>query len=372
VSVAWTLIGIVLGAVIAGVVNLWLTERAEWRDARAGERELLDALRLARSRIDKHRSREQWWEPAASPSLAAWEQHRASLTAQLTVAQLAAIEPAVHEIQRLNTMAELDAEINAELGTRADRARALVEQSLAQRGVLNPARAVDDDPALQDYLACIGPRATALSGDDKDAMRKALAAIKPAVDELTELSRRRWVDRHRRSVLIGVAFVTLVIAAVIADRLFLWEPPVPDQAVAAALMRSLMRDPEASTSAAHPSVVDCDAMAGSAHVWVCTVGYDLQGCPCPTAETRPLLVAQAGGRPPRPGAPRFAGGASLWRVNQLSERKAAIADEIAETASRVGPAVAKAAVKAGASLISGMVPTAADGDDQTRELYFGN
>jgi hypothetical protein len=83
VSIVAALLGIIVGALLKGAVDVWLDERREKKQERAAVRLLREDLSVAHNALVTSLEREEWWPPSWPLSWTAWEAHRELLAGRL-------------------------------------------------------------------------------------------------------------------------------------------------------------------------------------------------------------------------------------------------------------------------------------------------
>jgi hypothetical protein len=110
----WALVGVVVGALLAGGASLLLAWRAETVQAIAGVAVVCDVLRRAEAVIRKRlpdppgpSAKAVWWRPDEAASADSWRGYQGALVSRLPREQVAAIEAAMARLAELNSLAAL-------------------------------------------------------------------------------------------------------------------------------------------------------------------------------------------------------------------------------------------------------------------------
>lgn len=357
-----------LGALLAGAANLRLAQRAERRAARAGASELETELRAAKELISVWEDQGEWWDPLMAPSTAAWDVYQQALVAQLQSGVVTQLQQAVQTLHDVNARAALRQQAYAATEVAYQRRSSGEVESRAKRGVIDPAKSVEDDRA---FIGQLDEPSMELDRQDRAVLDRATQRIDAALAALREpqtksgLSEPRvWWQRgplHSKGRRAGAVLVLLLIVGAVLEVSWVLAPEgkVSANAVANSLAAYLTGE----------GSVDCDARpANRDSAWTCDASFPGAGnCPEVMAangmagRSRAVLVnfvlQNDTQRPPG------CGGLERYKVNRLQRSLNANAAKVMASPERLEAGDPEPA-RDGANLSSGMVAVPVnDGSD---------
>lgn len=181
----WVLLGVVLGALLAGAANLLLAWRKETQEARAGAQVLLDILGRSERQIDQLLNEEnpRWWRPGIVPTSEPWQAYRHPLSVRLPRAAMAEIESAMAKLDGINQLASRATTRSDELEVRIwDATVAYASEASADEPHEQPLVAKLIDWSKKQNLRGLKDGDRSLLGEARDqfrAARQRLAAVSP-------------------------------------------------------------------------------------------------------------------------------------------------------------------------------------------------
>jgi hypothetical protein len=106
-TLAWiaalaSLLGVAVGAVLGGAVELWVASRQEAKQAKVGARLVRVDLSLAADHLREAAASGQWWQ-FFDTSMEAWDVYRAPLAAQLDGDAFEHVTQSVYELARFGS-----------------------------------------------------------------------------------------------------------------------------------------------------------------------------------------------------------------------------------------------------------------------------
>lgn len=106
-TLAWiaalaSLLGVAVGAVLGGAVDLWVASRQEVKQAKVGARLVRVDLALAAGHLKQATEDSQWWQ-FFDTSMEAWDQYRAPLAARLDDDAFEHVTQSVCELARFGS-----------------------------------------------------------------------------------------------------------------------------------------------------------------------------------------------------------------------------------------------------------------------------
>jgi hypothetical protein len=195
----WALLGVVVGAVLAGGADLLLTWRRETVEARAAVAVVLDILGRAERQIRALLGGQEpllWWQPGIMAASEPWPAHRGALTARLPRAAVVEVEKAMATLDALNEFA-------ARAWQRSDEFDAHRLRRPAESQEVDPFLTISDEQKklLSDTAEQFGTAQAALS--DASRIRRSAAPTGRV---------RAWVRWHRRSLFVGALVAAIGVA----------------------------------------------------------------------------------------------------------------------------------------------------------------
>lgn len=199
------LMGVIVGALLAGAGNLLLAWRDETIRARAGVflilKVLMDALEEIKSLRERSRPR---WSPEPLPDRKTWDEYRAAVSGRLALARLRKIDIAMRHLDRINGAAARAA------SERAERARLLIDAATRNDPVaVGEIKAVPDPELLDEQdIAFLN-----LAEKDLETARDALVEVTPTgLKGRTRNPRalKPWLIWHARSLAASLVLILLL------------------------------------------------------------------------------------------------------------------------------------------------------------------